>query len=212
MYYCPLLTHLSLSRPRRGASSTPLVALGAPAVRPGAPTSFLQGLADGPPSAVQSSHIKIIRICSTSSYTFAKIQAKDIHGVTQPWSALYSPSLTRARAVTHIHTDATSSSPYAHARPKDMRGSRRRLDRDKLSLSPRAAYPCARGARSRKSCSRRLVVATQHLKTKQGGSEVVSGGTCIASGRECVFSMCWCGRERPWRSTHRFPFEMVMLS
>ena len=53
---------------------------------------------------------------------------------------------------------------------------------------------------------------TQHLNTKQGGSEVVSGGTCIASGRECVFSMCWCGRERPWRSTHRFPLEMVMLS
>ena len=53
---------------------------------------------------------------------------------------------------------------------------------------------------------------TQHLNTKQGGSEVVSGGTCIASGRECVFSMCWCWRERPWRSTHAFPWEMVMLS
>lgn len=29
MYHCPLLTHLSLSRPRRGASWTPLVVLAA---------------------------------------------------------------------------------------------------------------------------------------------------------------------------------------
>ena len=98
--------------------------------------SFLQGLADGPPSAVQSSHIKIIRICSTSSYTFAKIQAKDIHGVTQPWSALYSPSLTRARAVPHMHTDAKASSPYAHPRSYAMLGSRGLLRKEEPYLSP----------------------------------------------------------------------------
>ena len=60
--------------------------------------------------------------------------------------------------------------------------------------------------------SRSLLVADRHLTTKQGGSEVVSGGTCIASMRECQFSMCWCQRERLWRSTHAFPWEMVMLS
>ena len=151
-------------------------------------------------------------VCTSPSYTFADLQPKDIHGVTHTQSALSSPSLTRARAVTHIHTDATSSSPYAHARPKDMRGSRRRLDRDKLSLSPRAAYRCARCAHSRKSSSSTMVVAYPHLTTRHTGSMVVSGSVCSASGCECVFSMCWCGRERPWRSTHRFPLEMVMLS
>ena len=164
------------------------------------------------PAITRKNKTRDVSVYSSYSYTFADLQPKDIHGVTHTQSALSCPLRTRARAVPHVHRDAVLSSPHAHALPEHMRGLRRRLERDKLSLSPRAAYPCARGARSRKSCSRRLVVVTQHLNTKQGGSEVVSGGTCIASGRECVFSMCWCGRERPWRSTHRFPLEMVMLS
>ena len=57
-----------------------------------------------------------------------------------------------------------------------------------------------------------MVVAYPHLTTRHTGSMVVSGSVCSASWRECVFSMCWCGRERPWQSTHAFPLEMVMLS
>ena len=109
-------------------------------------------------------------------------------------------------------SSAVLSSPSAQAEHDNMRGHFRQAERGEQHPSPRAAPRRARCARSRKRCSMRLVVATQHLNTKQGRSEVVSGGTCIASGRECVFSMCWCWRERPWQSTHVFPWEMVMLS
>ena len=107
---------------------------------------------------------------------------------------------------------AVLSSPASHSDHEHMLGSLSCAEQVEQHPSPRAAPRRARGTRSRKSCSRRLVVATQHLNTKQGGSEVVSGSVCSASGRECAFCMCWCWRERAWRSTHTFPWEMVMLS
>ena len=61
-------------------------------------------------------------------------------------------------------------------------------------------------------CSSSLLVADKHLDTRQGGSTVVSGSVCSGSVRESEVSVCVGGREERWRSTHRPPFEMVMLS
>ena len=84
-------------------------------------------------------------IRSTKSYAQTYITAQPC---TQSLSsALSSLSLTRARAVPPILTDAILSSPAAQREHEHMRGLRRRLERDKLSLSPRAAPRCARCAR-----------------------------------------------------------------
>ena len=102
-------------------------------------------------------------IRSTKSYAQTYITAQPCtQSLSQPLSSL---SLTRARAVPHMHTDAVPLSPYAHTRPEHVFGSRRLLRREELSLSPRAACccSCTRCARSGKSFSRRVVVASQYL-------------------------------------------------
>ena len=57
-----------------------------------------------------------------------------MHTVTVT-ASVYSPSLTRTRAVPHIHTDAKSSSPYAHTRSYAMLMSRMLLRSEELSLT-----------------------------------------------------------------------------
>ena len=57
-----------------------------------------------------------------------------------------------------------------------------------------------------------MLDADQHLDTPQGESKAVSGNVCSGSVRESEVSVCVGGREERWRSTHRSPFEMVMLS
>ena len=67
-------------------------------------------------------------------------------------------------------------------------------------------------ATSKKFFSTEMLVDASLLAARHKASKVVSGSVCRGSVRESEMSVCMCGREERWRSTHRPPLEMVTLS